>query len=622
MQLLRTEAAKLASEARFDNLVLHNDVRNQRSEIPSDVLYDKLTQPDSKRIPVLNGCVFNNHEIAVNYGASALEHMLNERKANKKMLTKYPKDSPEYRHYDLLQAVFKVIANSYYGIHGAPRAFVYHPHLGPAVTYTGWGLIQHMITTFEDFTDNPRFRDVWEAVAAIDLIVSSTREMPGELHTPDIPMLYQHVLQHCECGFVDAHHMLYCRICDLTDEQRTRVYYAYSPSLYFQHTDRWKTVLFGKDTPHFNVFEMRDTDLGWYIPLVNDLLNACCYPRVLANRDMHVDDSTSGPYNNGYGYSMRRITILSDTDSTFLNFGYWIHFFRRYVDFDKTHIENVLLQFFIYLYQEIARSGIELFCRYMNVPNQYIGLISMKNEYVISRAFLTDGKRNYISYITHREGRYEPKVDIKGLNFMKSSTSKTSRERITRELVEGLILQTDRISVSDVLQWIDDFVQSIERSVMSGSLEYATPQQVGEASRYAKPESMGQLRGAVLWNYLYPDNMINPPAKCHVMELNVFAVDEVDALPVNDSLKDRLRNALQNDWMLEKYGAGYISMPYSLSNIPEELLPLIDINSVIEKQISNIKPILRSLGVHLHGTDSYLTNQMILKIDPTCIQHV
>jgi hypothetical protein len=614
---LRAKAGEIANGIRFMDLTFKNDLTNTTQTFALEDACRALLQPESTKIIALNGCVFNNQDAATNYGAKILEHMLNERKANKSQLKNYEEGSDSYVYYDLLQGVFKLVANSWYGITGAPRSFIYHPQIGPSVTYTGWNLIEHMIQIFEDFTDNPRHRNPWELTATIDLILSSNRTLPSYLHHPTVDELYRDIRSQCESGFDDPYHMVYSRIAGLSDDQRQRVWYAFNPMRFFEHSDTWQTILFSPQTPDLNVFDMSEDARNWYLCLVEDLMNACFYPRITTTRDIRADDGVSGP-RSGYGYSMRKIIILSDTDSTFLNFGYWVHYFRSKLQITEHQIYHVIIPFMIYLYQEIARHGIDIFCHSLNIPNSYHGLISMKNEYVMSRVVLTHGKRNYITKIINREGHEVNKTDIKGLNFMKTSTSSDARKRIKNELVESMILESPDVKITEILTWLSGFTQDIEQSLINGQLNYATPKQVGEAARYKNPEQQGQVRGAVLWNLLYPDNPINPPAKCNVFELVPIYPDTVDTLQVSDDFKSKLRAAF-DDWMLHRYGLTYISIPYSVTQIPPELILLIDRNKVVEAQLGNIKPIFRSLGLNIINSGHDISNQLIFQVDTTRI---
>lgn len=617
---LMPEALRCADELNFKNLYITNDLKRQQNQINIETIANKIPHDKHKTL-TMSGAIFHTHDKATNYMAEGLKYLGGKRKEHKKKLPQYKPKSSEYIYNDLIQGVYKVIMNSFYGILNSIRSFIYHQALGPSVTYTAWCLITHMIQTFEDFTNNPRHRDPWELCSTIDLILSSRREINTlELRQISFDELYSHLMSNTEINYVDDIGMVKSKISMLNADQRIRVFYAFNPLSYFKDTRTWLNVFLDPKAPDFNAFNVTQDATNWYVPLAKDIMNACFYPRVLASRENRAQEWLHATEAN-YGAGMRRITILSDTDSSFLHFGYWL---REISAIDArintpSIINNRLLPFLINLYQEIAKGGIDVFCESCNIPKDFWYLIVMKNEFHMNRTMLTPAKRNYATHILNREGAVEDKIDVKGLKFMKTVTAPESRRKIEKELLEQLIFRTPTINVRQVLEWLEDFSDQIQKTVDSGKLTYANPMQVGEDNKYKFPERMQQVRGAKLWNRIYPNTPIQTPSKANVVKLSPHHSKDIETrTDISSNFKKILLDALENEPMLYKYGLTTLSLPSNIKQIPKEFIPLVDVRKTISDQIDNAKPILKSLGLNMEPNTSF-TNQAMLTVDPTRI---
>lgn len=613
--ILRVKARECADRLQFPDIELTNEAQRKKLTVSSEELIASLAQERSDKILANDGTVFKNQNTAKNHLGAGLDYLARARKTEKSKMYDYDRETTEYKHHDLIQSIYKIIMNSVYGILNSKRSFLYNKHLGPCVTYAGWSLITHMMCSFEDFTNNPRHRDAWELAWTIDLILSAQRTLPlHKLRVPTHEDLLHHLNSQCEIDYEDPEGIIPGKVYLLTSEQRQRVYYAYNSIAYFQDTSDWQHVLLDSTLPRLNAFD--ESTHAPYLDVMREILDVCCYPRYLASRENRAQDNLV--YDPEYaGRSVRKIVIISDTDSTFLNFGYWI---SHLLETNRIQSENTdqMLGFLTLLYQEVARASIDVYCEAMNIPTDHRSKISMKSEYYMNRVLITN-KRNYIARVLNREGTDEDYVDIKGLNVKKVNTPKSTRDLIKNELIEKLLMKSERIHVRNVLEWLEAFDLSIERAIREGSLEYGVPKNIKRESDYAFPDRMEHLRGAWLWNHMYPNTPVQIPSKAIMVKLETFYRDDVLAFThVDDQFKQRLLELFDENEVIRTRGVTALTIPYGYKKIPEEFIPMVDVRSSVNAQIDVAKPLMSALGLNLvnSGGATRHTNQALLTINP------
>ena len=189
--------------------------------------------------------------------------------------------------------------------------------------------------------------------------------------------------------------------------------------------------------------------------------------------------------------------IAIDTDSLYINFGPLVD--KVYGDdvdvikgvqfLDKVCIEKI---------SPILANGYQELKDYLNAPVQKI---SMKREIIADKGIWT-GKKHYILNVHNSEGvQYsEPKLKMKGIEAVKSSTPAACRKHIKDALV--VIMNEDE-------QALQKFVQQFREQFMQLSFEdVAFPRGVKGLSKYRDPSTVYSkgtpihVRGALLFNEL------------------------------------------------------------------------------------------------------------------------
>jgi hypothetical protein len=203
---------------------------------------------------------------------------------------------------------------------------------------------------------------------------------------------------------------------------------------------------------------------------------------------------------------------------------------------------------------------------------------------------------------------------MKGMSIKKASVNNRTREVFTN-LIDKNILRSKTINLAEILGLFIKFEAEIRNSLMNGETTFLTPAKVNDIGSYKLPQQMPVVRGSLVWNELYPENKIQIPDKINLLKIKggsiqdlkpIYGTKEFEFLqeycftpPTDDSRLD-----------LTNYGFNILALPKSEEKIPEWVIPLIDINTIVD---DNIRPgilILQSLGLKImkYNNSEYYSN--------------
>ena len=104
-------------------------------------------------------------------------------------------------------------------------------------------------------------------------------------------------------------------------------------------------------------------------------------------------------------------------------------------DLDETIF--IAVNVMAYIVTQLVTELLAIYTDTANILPEYAGRINMKNEFLFSLQLLADVKKRYITLVLLREGKMmeNPKPDVKGFDFVKSSTSEETKN-IFMELID------------------------------------------------------------------------------------------------------------------------------------------------------------------------------------------
>ena len=196
--------------------------------------------------------------------------------------------------------------------------------------------------------------------------------------------------------------------------------------------------------------------------------------------------------------------------------------------------EIVSISIATYILAKYAHHCLTRYKFYAQIPEKKHYHINMKNEFYFSDLFVSSSRKNYIARIMVKEGMVydNPEFEIKGLAIKKSGNNENMRD-VAASLIEMIFndkgnnkllenvykgMENERINIFDSLS--DD-----------RGLEYFTSLKLADELDNME-EGEHRVKAINMWNSLYPDNPVIPPANFYTIPLDIDEKKLAEHFPV------------------------------------------------------------------------------------------
>ena len=250
----------------------------------------------------------------------------------------------------------------------------------------------------------------------------------------------------------------------------------------------------------------------------------------------------------------RNTVTVIDTDSNFLSLDILMNYLLNSViepdgyGRSQRHNEFVLINTITFIITKIIRITLDFYGKQSNIPEEYRGRFDMKNEFFDELLVIAEKKKRYITKQTLREGNYNnpPKIDTKGFDFKKATTSEYA-EKVFNQLIKDYVVTPEHIDVKSLINGLRAFKKEIITSIRNGERKFLPNGNAKEFGAYKEPGREQSVRGVLTWNYLYPDNQIELPAKISLVKMNIFNEEDMEDLErthpeIHQTIMDKIFN--------------------------------------------------------------------------------
>ena len=322
--------------------------------------------------------------------------------------------------------------------------------------------------------------------------------------------------------------------------------------------------------------------------------------------------------------NVRDTIKVVDTDSNFIYADNQIEYLAKLIG--KSNDEEIkfnILNLIIDLCQEVEKMVYETLTTNFNIPKDFRPIINMKNEFVYKTLLITKNKKSYAGWLKSKLGKMiagdsvDTHLDMKGISIKKTTVTKTVRDSLQNLLVEN-ILKKENISLPEIMNEYDRITEIAENELKSGNPEYCIPKQINMFDNYDDPYKQDVVRGVTVRNLFEPDLKIIPPEKVYLLKLKVKTnFNDPDFQAWKEKYPDKFKliyktvfdvNEGDETFRMKKFGFDIVAIPYDTEKIPEYLLPLIDIDEMINMQLRNANIILEALGIYCNSKDDTASN--------------
>jgi hypothetical protein len=589
----------------YSNTTQKNEVMNQEQFV--DLFLNKPL--------ILSGyaALYENQDNSINIGSSALKTLLDSRKVFKRKMEESEYGSDQYTYYKILQSTYKVLANSYYGILGEHNSVFYNPHVQNSITMSGQDLITTAIMSLESFlADNAPFEDFDDVMHFVNETLEE--DYPDQIlkyidEPKDRNDLIARITKKVRNGLSSlSAEKIEHALKKLDIERINRLYYKNNLPEFLSNS--WAKSKLG-ELCTFKYKEEPEEAMKAPLKEFTDVLLRSCFSNTLFEdrfkRVLKMD---------------RKTVVVSDTDSTFVNIHPYMVSANKSLGLDRSNKEQqtTLMNILISVTTRMLEATFDRVTENMGLIGQFKGMISMKNEFVFSRVMLTRNKKSYAGTIRSELGKLLPKpvFDMKGLSIRKSSVAKKLRRQFT-EILRDDVLNAEVVNVSRIIKKFDDLGMQIEDSLKAGDLSYSLPKNMEAIDSYKDPSMQEPVRGALVWNALEPEDQVVPPEKVNMVKMRAFDLSDPRLQSLKESHPDKysaIARTVFNEGVskpgidISRFGLSVVSIPKSVDKIPDYLLPMIDLQTMVTNNMTNGYIILESLGVYTEEvkTTKYKSN--------------
>ena len=516
----------------------------------------------------------------------------------------------------------KKAANSGYGAEGQSSSFLYNIHSAMSVTACGRGQLSTACQCYENLlADNVKFFHVTEFLTFVTNIIHERSEW--ELGTFDVvdtvPSKHDFVARFMtKFGHETlADQELVENVYDALDEEmRVRVYYKANlrDFVTLPAVRAMFTKIVFKDVEFIDPNEIPDELKKPIDHLMSYLMEFVAYKHGV----FRYEDRTR--------YQKRAVTLVLDTDSNFLYFGSLLDYLYRNVfplklfrkKSDATSMKLRALNTLNVLCARAIRQRLDNYLGVVNVAEKDRKFIKMKNEFYYSRVMITFAKKSYVGLQIRQEQTIfkKPVLDVKGVNFFKSTASEDTSKFIYDDILMGQLLQSDEEpSLRNIYRTIYKFQERITDEIANGNMGYLKRSiKVKTPDAYANPLRIGQYKAVYVWNKIVPDaDRIKLPATVTLVKVVLRTKKDASRLENWPDIYDRVIRLFDTDPEIGDYvdefgktvkgkGVKAIALPDGMDDVPDWVLAIIDTETLVSDNMKLFTQIFKPLGLVKGGT--------------------
>lgn len=299
--------------------VINNNYKKQQVETTIVQLADYIMT----RQPIISayGVMFHKHADMPNPVYTMIDGFINERKASKKEMFKYPKGSEDYEKWNLIQLLNKLDANGFYGASGMYTCVYYNLYAAASITIQGRSAISAAALFFESFfNNNVPFESFNELMNFVYNVMHEERQFSDSVVLDeDITLEECFYKLMCSCGFgwiptENEMLILWDFLQKVPQEDLNRLYYKNHLFRFIENSHVQQlilSILATLDAPFMDPNNPPD-EIKDQLEMFHDLLHEYVYSgHQLIDRIEKMDAL------------IRSVSIIQDTDSSIVSLDGW-----------------------------------------------------------------------------------------------------------------------------------------------------------------------------------------------------------------------------------------------------------------------------------------------------------
>lgn len=301
---------------------------------------------------------------------------------------------------------------------------------------------------------------------------------------------------------------------------------------------------------------------------------------------------------------LRDAIVLSDTDSTCGSYDKWVEWFFGKQDFTAKGVAVAGAIMMINI--QAMDHHLKLFSKNMNIENKLVDLLKMKNEYFWTVFTAANINKHYFANTIFQEGNVyaAPIRELKGVHFISSTIDQALVKRFNAMIdeIHATVTAGNKIELFKYVKQVADMERELINKVKSGDISIYKKDKIKNAAGYKLEKEKSPYLHHMLWKEVFADKYGYPGEPMYmVIKVPLTINSPSDLKAFLGDIKD---TEISEKWTkfltrLDKDAVGTFRPPLAIvSNrgIPEEVIPVIDVERIILDNLNTGYLILESIG--------------------------
>ena len=309
--------------------------------------------------------------------------------------------------------------------------------------------------------------------------------------------------------------------------------------------------------------------------------------------------------------SLRRVVLVSDTDSTIFTTQDWIIWYCKSVKFDATY--DAITASMIFLASQSIVHILAKMSANVGIGRDHAFTIEMKNEYKFDVFALTQLGKHYYAQISCQEGNIKKALEkeIKGVHLKSSNAPKQIVKQAENMMLAIMddIMTKGSISAMKYVKEVADLERSIVESIRKGEFKFLKLSTVKDPAAYKNGVETSTYKQYGMWNDVFGHKygpIAPPPYKAIYVSLELDSKTKTNAwlerIP-DPSISKAMRRWLEQNGR-DKITSLQLPLPIvSAKGIPEEIMMAVDVRKIVQKASAMFYLILETIGFYFNHDD-------------------
>jgi hypothetical protein len=309
--------------------------------------------------------------------------------------------------------------------------------------------------------------------------------------------------------------------------------------------------------------------------------------------------------------SLRRVVLVSDTDSTIFTTQDWIIWYCKQVKFDATY--DAICATMIFLASQSIVHILAKMSANVGIGRDHAFTIEMKNEFKFDVFALTQLGKHYYAQISCQEGNIMKKLkkEIKGVHLKSSNAPKAlvkQNENMMLAIMDD-IMTTGKISALKYVKEVADLERSIVESIRKGEFKFLKLSTVKDPAAYKNGAETSTYKQYGMWNDVFGQKygkIAPPPYKAIYVSLELDSKTKTNNWL--EKMPDQTIAAAMRNWLEEnnrdKITSLQLPLPIvSSKGIPDEIMNAVDVRKIVQKATAMFYLVLETIGFYFNHDD-------------------